>query len=559
MPAYRTATLLLLLAVFFAGVAHVAALPPFEGFDESAHWSSIQQIADEGRIPEYGKDHLSADVARYPGPRAAGHGQPYQDWFATPHEGATVAESGPTHFAQGVDRNWQAQHPPLYYALLAPVYRLAAGFDWLPHMLALRLASWGFAFAGFAWGAWRTQGVLRDRGITDLRLLLPPAWPFLFPQFFPEMARLTNDTLCLLLMAAVWALALRSIERGFSTRRVVALGAVLGAGLLTKAFFLPVIAGVTLLFGLTAWQRRERSGADQTGGDQTGGDQTGGDQRNGGQTAYRILAQLLCTLVLAGAIGGAWYVNKWITTGTLTGGDDFVRLRQTGSLWHGLKEHFSFVQYGLGLTRIGLSFCWAGTWSFAHPTPVVVAPMLAMPLSAIAFYLRGARRGDLTAMAPLCLVAPMAGGLLYHQFLTVAGTGEGSGTPGWYLHIFAGPLSLALALGWRWPRVQGGMAIYALAYSAAMVPWQLSFFSGCLARTGIGTASVAGARCGVDFGHLRAITLPGVALAAGAVAAALLMAVAVLIIRGHQRSKRHHSDASPPPSGPVGAGMAGRP
>jgi hypothetical protein len=54
----------LLLAVFLFGVARVAALPPFEGYDEVAHWSSIQQIADDGQIPVYGRDHLSVDVAR---------------------------------------------------------------------------------------------------------------------------------------------------------------------------------------------------------------------------------------------------------------------------------------------------------------------------------------------------------------------------------------------------------------------------------------------------------------------------------------------------------------
>jgi hypothetical protein len=56
MPPYRTISRLILFAVFMAGVAHVAALPPFEGFDEVAHWSYIQQIADEGRIPIYGQD-----------------------------------------------------------------------------------------------------------------------------------------------------------------------------------------------------------------------------------------------------------------------------------------------------------------------------------------------------------------------------------------------------------------------------------------------------------------------------------------------------------------------
>src|SRR5271167_2850679 len=63
------ATSLMLLAVALTGIAHVAFLPPFEGFDETGHFSYIQQIADEGRIPRAGIDRISADSEAYPGPR----------------------------------------------------------------------------------------------------------------------------------------------------------------------------------------------------------------------------------------------------------------------------------------------------------------------------------------------------------------------------------------------------------------------------------------------------------------------------------------------------------
>lgn len=493
-----------------AGVAHVAALPPFEGFDEVAHWSYIQQIADEGHIPVYGEDRLSADVARYPGPRATDQGQPYRIWFAAPHPGRAVAESGPTHFSQGEGLNWQAQHPPLYYLLMVPLYRLGAHLDWPEHLLLLRLGSWGLAFAGFAWGARRTQTVLSDSDITDARLLLPASWPFLFPQFFPEMARLTNDTLCLLLLAAVWSLILGLLECGYGTSKAIALGATLGAGLLTKAFFLPVTAGVGILLGIAAWRRRDRA----------------------------AVVRLLVTLVLAGAVGGVWYVYKWLTTGTLTGGADFVALQRAGGLWHGLVEHFSPTQYVLGLIRILIGFAWAGTWSFAHPNHLAVAPIIASVVLAGVFYAIRLRRSDLIAWAPASLVVPMLGGLLYHLLNMVAMTGLGAGTPGWYLHIFAAPLSFALALGWRWPRLQGALAAYGVAFGAAMVPWQLSFFSGCLARDGAGTATLAGATCGIDIGHLEAITLPGVALAAGAIGLMTLAAAAVLLVRTLQRGEQ---------------------
>ena len=51
------------------GFAHAAFLPPLEGYDENAHWSYIQQIADEARLPPAAEPWLSGDVEVYAGPR----------------------------------------------------------------------------------------------------------------------------------------------------------------------------------------------------------------------------------------------------------------------------------------------------------------------------------------------------------------------------------------------------------------------------------------------------------------------------------------------------------
>jgi hypothetical protein len=316
----RVATPLLLAAVFLTGVAHVAILPPFEGMDEVAHWSSIQQIADEGHIPVYGTDRISADTDRYPGPRPSISGQPFRDWF---DRSAGPVDTGPTQFAPGSRLNWEAQHPPLYYLLLAPLYRLVAGLSWPAHLLVLRLASWMIAFAGFAWGAIRTQSALGARGYTDCRLLLPALWPFLFPQFFPEMGRLTNDTLCLLLLAGVWATILAAQAHGLTRTRAATLGGLLAAGLLTKAFFLPVCLGVAILL-----RPRQRQS---------------------------ILPPALM-LGIAAAIGGPWYLTKWLETGSIIGADDFIAIEHAGGLMQGLATHFSLSQYILGMTRIVGSF-----------------------------------------------------------------------------------------------------------------------------------------------------------------------------------------------------------
>ena len=42
-------TALLLLATALVGLAHIAFLPPWEGFDETAHWSYIQELPTAAR------------------------------------------------------------------------------------------------------------------------------------------------------------------------------------------------------------------------------------------------------------------------------------------------------------------------------------------------------------------------------------------------------------------------------------------------------------------------------------------------------------------------------
>ena len=51
----------LLLASLLIGLAHIAGLPPFEGFDEVAHYSYIEQIAKTGTLPRAG-DKLRQDA-----------------------------------------------------------------------------------------------------------------------------------------------------------------------------------------------------------------------------------------------------------------------------------------------------------------------------------------------------------------------------------------------------------------------------------------------------------------------------------------------------------------
>jgi hypothetical protein len=494
----RAVNWLLLVAVYLFGVAGLAVMPPFEGFDEAEYWSAIQQFADTGKLPRYETARVSQDVARYPGPLPGSAGQPYVTFFAGPQVFAT----GPSRYAPGGVMNYEAQHPPVFFFLLRPVYQVASGLSWPAHFLVLRLVCWTVAFLGFCLGALATQGVLRRRGYAGAILWLPVAWPFLFPQFFEEFGRITNDSVCLFLVSLSWWLLISHLERGGSWARAIGLGFVLGAGLLTKAFFLPLTAGVAVLLLYAAWQRR----------------------------CFKDAALALGIVLLAGLVGLWWYVHAWDVTGSFTGASDFIELRQQGGLLAGLARHYpSFfdkvmvapADYLLGLLRMMFGFCWAGSWSFVHPPRVLFLPVLALAVVPCVVFARRVEKDDLVALAPVFMVAPVLAGLLYHLLGMMAGSGLGSGTPGWFLHLFAGPLALVLALGWR-HRFIRWLAGYAAGLDALLAWMQLGFFSGCLPRAGVGAVNVLDAVCFVDVGRLGALGFPGLAFACG------LMGVGVL-------------------------------
>ena len=329
------------------------------------------------------------------------------------------------------------------------------------------------------------------------------AWPFFVPQFFPEMARLGNDSLCLLVMGGVWAclLALLPARQG---RPWVALGlgALLGAGLLTKAFFQPIGAGVALLLASRLWQTRSRVAA----------------------------LDLALALGAALLIGGGWYLAKWHATGSLIGSDEFIRMNREGGLWSALQDDFSGLQFLRGLWGIVASFLWGGTWSQVTVSPLILAPLILLLALPVLRWAKGLPKGDRVHWAPLALAVPMAAGLGYHVLVWLAG--YGAETPGWYFHILAAPLGFAVASGWRASR---GMAV--LVASAAVIAdglWacQISMFSGCIGPLGADRGYNLGhAACLVDGRTLSRVAFPVTGALSLATGVGLALLATTLVFR----------------------------
>lgn len=490
------ATRLLLLSVALLGIAHVAFLPPFEGVDEFGHWSYIQQLADTGLVPVLGVDKLSADVEAYPGPSFLSGGRVFRRYFAGPTP--NLKESVERSYRPGKGPSWEAQHPPLFYALLTPFYLLARDWSWPSHLLLLRLVSWTMAFAGFAIGCRASQRAFAAMGGGTGPGLLIAAWPILFPQFFPEMARLGNDGLCLLFIGLGWHFLLRGLENP-DRGAAVGSGIAFGLGLLTKAFFWPIGLGTAALLGFAGWRAKDR----------------------------RYFGFAALAGAIAVAIGIGWYLRNVLVTGSFFSARDFLHSGARGGLverWSAgnLAQELAFLLRQFAV--IAGSFAWAGTRTLAMLPRIFTAPVFLLAALPLGLWLLRLPKLPTAGVAPLFLATPLLAGLIYHAIDQAPAGTDAIGTPGWYLHVAAGPLSLAFALGWRRNALFRFLLVYAVGFQAVCWATQLSVFSGCAYNPGAHQSlRLDPGSCLIDADHLAALGEPllGAIALAGAVAAGI--------------------------------------
>ncbi|WP_237478099.1 hypothetical protein [Lichenibacterium dinghuense] len=474
----RLAAAALLLGVYLFGLGRVAMLPPFEGYDETGHYSYVAQVAAAGTVPARG-DPMSAETEDYarraPVPAAAGRRLSYADVAtAGPEARAAVrdAAAAPTadpRWRGGAGANWEAQHPPLFYALLAPAFRWADAWSLRGRLALLRGLSYTLACGGLLCAAWAASGLgragRRDPQPAALAVLAPALWPILLPEWFPEMARLGNDALVCLL-AGLTGLGLRLLLAGRAGLLAHAgVGAVVGVGLLTKATVLPLAAAAGLVLAGAALlaPRAERG---------------------------RRLGGVACFALAAVAVAGWWYLGQFLRTGDPIGANDGVNLARGEGLWRGLQHHLSVA----ALLRIAydfdLSLVWNGTWSFAVPPLASIAPMMvAAPAIAVAGMALRPRPGRaLDALAPLTL-ALFTAALVYYSLVLIAGGGLGQ--PAWYLHGFAPVLWPLLAWAVEGARRSSPLRVllaadlvYALLFLAFATACDAAVYAGCAGTRG---------------------------------------------------------------------------
>jgi hypothetical protein len=488
---FNRTIILLLSGYLFLGVSHIAFLPPWEGFDETAHFSYIQQIADTGSLPKQRIAKLSEDVEEYkfyaPMPYSGippfedNTGFTYKKFFKSTPQTIRKGRSylhlppeKPRRYAQGTTYNWQAQHPPLYYALLSPIYIATRSFPFADQIFILRCISYLFACSALlitACAGFLFSNPKLNFDNTELKHLLSIgvlSIPIFFPTWFPAMARIGNDSLCALLLSVLWILCLRVFFINNSIKVSVLIGLFMGLGCLTKAFFLPLSAGIIFSLSLQQFTKKDLL------------------------NKITVLKILLIPMIMF-ITSGWWYLGNWLEGSALLGSDEMNILKESGGIIKGLKQYFSVKAWLRGHAAIIASLGWSSTWSWARPPYLYIAPLAIAVAFITISYLWVLRSHKITAFAwlPFWSALPVIMGFSYHVLIRIALTGEGRGTGGYYLLFMVPVIGSTIGLGllnfWHKKKFRFFVALlglYAVSFSIVITWAQILLFSGIIFKSG---------------------------------------------------------------------------
>jgi hypothetical protein len=256
--------LLIVYAVLNA-ILYSALLPLWEGFDEPFHFACVQQLANGRGFPDARTARLSREVSEAvllaPVSPSVKTNLPeavaYPEYFSWPAERRSQAQQSLRDIPQAYRwqpsgfLNYEAQHAPLAYILLAIPERLLAGIPLPSRVLDLRIL---VALAGSLLYYAGARSLCSELGVGEPYRSIALFCILSSEMTWATIAHVANDWLAVPL--AVWALVfLIRCTSSPATANMAIASLILSAGLLTKAYFLAL---VPVLVGICVVRRRWR-------------------------------------------------------------------------------------------------------------------------------------------------------------------------------------------------------------------------------------------------------------------------------------------------------------
>lgn len=378
---------LFLVRAFF----YCAALPLWEGYDEWSHFAVVERMAFRGE-PLVSRDApVGADIAaslrlapvpwdcRYLPPPSLTH----DAFWRLPAEERALRESRFRAIPPAAAREDAIGPLTAYEGLQGPLY----GWLMTPLLLAVHTAHISTQVLLLRW-----FGVALVSLIIPLTLLIGrsvfgdetlalgcAAIVAVMPGLPLDTARVGNDGVAALLFTLTIWLSLEVLRHGLTRSRALALGCVLGLGLLAKAYVLTALPPVAALL---LWKcRRPRA---------------------------------LLVPLLAFAISGWWYIRNLLTTGTPTGMLESAMLRHAtlAEQWRQATR----IPWRVAIDSILLSHLYFGAWSgLTVRSWMYHLFYLLIALAAVGLLVRGRAAVDPRALALVAgFFAAFWLGQLYH-------------------------------------------------------------------------------------------------------------------------------------------------
>lgn len=239
-----------LLLLFVAkGVILTYVFPPFSGHDEVAHYAYLKVLMEEGRLPvipdpvAYNEAYAASENPTFD--RIPDYFQKYQqyitaDWWSDQSRVVRTV----TYLGEYLPSGWiyTANHPPLYYLLMAPVWEATASQSPEFQLYAFRLAAIPLGMLTVLFAYLTTRRLFPRE--TFLAVTVPAVVAFQ-PQIAYEAAMLNNDILAIVTTSACLYLIIVGLQNRFTVGLCSWLGLALGLALLSKStavIVMPVIA-----------------------------------------------------------------------------------------------------------------------------------------------------------------------------------------------------------------------------------------------------------------------------------------------------------------------------
>ena len=436
---HRAAVIAAWLAFLVRGAFYCVEQPLWEGYDEWAHFAYIQHVAEHGSLPSR-QDAVSPFVARSlqlaPLPRSAAEVLPgtitHDLFWQLPEDERArrqeellrLSPATPPAREQLNAKQYEAQQPPLYYLLLAPVYMLARTLPLPAQVLLLRLLSMAIASCVVFLMYSIADHVLHRQDLAILTAILAACLPGLYI----GVCRIGNDPLAIVLIAAMVLVSIRTCYRPPGAFQWIGMGLLFGATALAKAYALAVWTLLPLVAALLLARHPERW--------------------------KRTALGFGLASIAAIAVAGFWYGQNLINTGTLSGEQLHVaaaRLTLAEKLaalfamdWRRVVDSAAFSHIWVG----GWSFLVVRSWMYRVFELIALLGAAGLAVHAVRIFRHSSWKHAQDLLIPLAAAIMMYAALAYHSLMIFLEKSISMGA-GWYLYSVIAAEVVLLALGIR--------------------------------------------------------------------------------------------------------------